>query len=149
VNHWTPADAAELDVLVHELTRCYARHRERCSACRGGCPELHAWAQHLAECERCQDEAPLTFGGPCSRRDEFLAHGDGCVRGCNPCAHVRTAIEAVVGWREARLLRSTASWLRVRELERERDLGRVHIRFDERGEVVEYEIAPLDGQEAA
>ena len=35
---WTPADAAELDVLVHELVRVAFVHRERCSTCQPGQP---------------------------------------------------------------------------------------------------------------
>lgn len=30
---WTPADAAELDVLLHELTGAYFDHRDRCAYC--------------------------------------------------------------------------------------------------------------------
>ena len=30
---WTSADAAELDVLLHELARGFVEHRERCDAC--------------------------------------------------------------------------------------------------------------------
>jgi hypothetical protein len=47
--HWTPADAAELDVLVHALVNGYAEHRRRCRACATSgepgslpCPHLQA-----------------------------------------------------------------------------------------------------------
>jgi hypothetical protein len=33
---WTAADAAELDVLVHELVRVAFIHRDRCDACQHG-----------------------------------------------------------------------------------------------------------------
>jgi len=58
------------------------------------------------------------------------------------CARLLASLEAVLEWREGRLLRSKAAWLRLREIERERMPGRVHVVFDERGEVVEYELAP-------
>jgi hypothetical protein len=40
---WTAADAAELDVLVHELVSRYFEHRPRCASCAAGdppCPHL-------------------------------------------------------------------------------------------------------------
>ncbi len=110
---WTAADAAELDVLVHELARSYSEHRERCAACQpGDCPELLAWRDHLAGCKPCQGDAPLTYGPPCPRRREFVEHGATCPR-CNPCPALREAIEAVLDWREARELRSRAEFLRA------------------------------------
>jgi hypothetical protein len=33
---WTAADAAELEVLVHELVEVAFEHREHCEACRRG-----------------------------------------------------------------------------------------------------------------
>jgi len=118
---WTPADEAELDVLAFELSRSYFQHRERCAACQpGDCPELVAWREHLDECPACRGDAPLTFGPPCSRKAEFIAHGDTCVR-CNPCPSLRLAIELVLEWREARELLSRAEWLRA---ERDRIGGR-------------------------
>ena len=63
------------------------------------------------------------------------------------CDRLRAAFEAVLDWKYGRELRSKATWLRLRELEREREPGRVHIAFDERGEVGEYLI--LDEREAA
>ncbi|MBA2642809.1 MAG: hypothetical protein H0U82_07785 [Actinobacteria bacterium] len=124
---WTAADGAELDVLVHELARSYFEHRERCPACRpGDCPELVAWREHLDECPACRGDAPLTFGPPCPRRREFIAHGSACTMGplnqvpachsiarCNPCPALRTAIEAVLVWREAPELLSRAEFLRA------------------------------------
>jgi hypothetical protein len=117
---WTPADAAELDVLVFELSRGYFEHRQRCRACSPfPCPVLTQWRAHLEKCKPCQGDAPLTYGPPCSRRREFIEHGDSCPR-CNPCPALRKAIEAVADWREARELRSRAEWLRA---ERERFEG--------------------------
>lgn len=75
---WTEADAAELDVLVHELVRVAMIHRERCSVCRG--------------------------------------------HGVLYCADMGEAIEAVLEWRDARILRSKAAWLRIRQQARE-DIG--------------------------
>ena len=39
---WTPADQAELDVLVNDLVRCYWAHRDECADCRERrpCPSL-------------------------------------------------------------------------------------------------------------
>ena len=113
--HWTEADAAELDVLVHELARGHGDHRERCAACqRGGCPALGAWREHLDDCRACRGDAPLTPGQPCHRHREFVDRGDGCVR-CNRCPHLAEAIGVVVGWREARILRSRAEALRIEQ----------------------------------
>jgi hypothetical protein len=67
---WTAADAAELDVLVHELVRVGFLHREACSCCRAGYP---------------------------------------------PCPRLGEAIETVIEWRDGRVLRSKAEWLRGRE----------------------------------
>lgn len=114
---WTPADAAELDVLVFELARGYDEHRKRCPACLpGDCPEYVAWREHLDLCPGCRGDAPLTYGPPCPRRREMIEHGNSCPS-CNPCPALRKAIEAVLEWREARGLRSRAEWLRA-ELER-------------------------------
>lgn len=35
---WTPADQAELEVLVHDLVRAYFDHREHCASCARGYP---------------------------------------------------------------------------------------------------------------
>ena len=35
---WTPADAAELDVLIYELTRSYFEHRANCASCAAEYP---------------------------------------------------------------------------------------------------------------
>jgi hypothetical protein len=48
--YWTPADQAELDVLVHGLVTDYSEHRQRCRACQPDpppgiphpCPHLQA-----------------------------------------------------------------------------------------------------------
>ena len=101
--YWTPADAAELDVLLHAFVQVHARHLPTCAVCSGYGP----WCQPL--------------------RDSF---------------------DAILEWREGRELRSKATYLRLREFERERMTGRVHIVFDERGQVVEYELAPVE-EEAA
>jgi hypothetical protein len=77
--YWTEADAAELDVLVHEVVRVAMIHRERCLTCR---------------------------------RE----------RGIHDCAGMTAAIEAVIEWRDGRILRSKAAWLRARERARS-DLG--------------------------
>ena len=42
---WTAADAAELDVLVHELVSRYFEHTPRCASCAAGyppCPHVRA-----------------------------------------------------------------------------------------------------------
>jgi hypothetical protein len=118
---WTPADAAEHDVLLFELARCYFAHRECCEACRpGDCPAYVEWREHLDDCPACRGNAPLTFGPPCARRKQMIEHGNGCPR-CNPCPALRKAIEAVLEWREARELQSRAEWLRA---ERDRIEGR-------------------------
>jgi len=118
---WTAADEAELDVLTYELSRSYFEHRERCAACQpGDCPAYTAWREHLDGCPACRGDAPLTHGLPCPLRGQFIAHGATCPR-FNPCTHVRTAIETVIEWREARELQSRAEWLRA---ERDRIGGR-------------------------
>ena len=94
--YWTPADAAELDVLVFEFVRVHEIHVAACETCRGG-----PW-----------------------------------------CSRLRESFEAILDWKQARTLRSKATYLRLREFERERLPGRVRIVFDERGEVIEYELAP-------
>ena len=47
---WTAADAAELDVLLHELIDCYFDHRDRCAHC-------------LAWRERRPDSSPCPYLG--------------------------------------------------------------------------------------
>jgi hypothetical protein len=42
---WTPADDAELDVLVRELVKTVGIHRRDCSACAAGGP----WCTRLAD----------------------------------------------------------------------------------------------------
>jgi hypothetical protein len=73
---WTEADAAELDMLVHELASSYFEHRERCVSCAAAyppCPHVRraieaviAWresrsllskAEYLREQERRQGVA--------------------------------------------------------------------------------------------
>lgn len=118
---WTEADAAELDVLVFELARDYVGHRSRCKACMpGDCPAVVAWRAHLEECARCEGGAPLTNGPPCPRRRAFLEHADTCPL-CSSCSALRSAIDAVLEWQEARELLSRAEWLRA---ERDRLEGR-------------------------
>ncbi len=73
-------------------------------------------ALHVPACEECRQSGPW-------------------------CKRLRDSFDAVLEWREGRALRSKATWLRRQELERERMPGRVHIAFDERGEVVDYELA--------
>ena len=116
LSYWTAADAAELDVLAYELARHSTEHREHCEACQP-CVEYEDWRAHLAVCSRCQDDAPLTFGGPCERRAVFVAHGDACTR-CIPCPTVTALAAIVVDWREGRVLKSKAAWLRRHEDER-------------------------------
>lgn len=115
--YWTAADAAELDVLSYELARHSAEHRDHCEACKP-CPVYEDWRAHLAVCRRCQDDAPLTFGGPCERRAEFVGHGDACPR-CNPCPTLTALATIAVDWRDGRVLKSKAAWLRQYENERE------------------------------
>lgn len=110
---WTDADEAELEVLLFELSRGYAEHRERCEACSPEpCQVLFEWREHLEKCKACKGDAPLTYGLPCERYHQFVAHGDTCPK-CNPCPSVRLAVELVIEWREARELRSRAEWLRA------------------------------------
>lgn len=109
---WTPADAAELDVLTFELSRCYLEHRQQCEACRSDCRVYESWREHLETCLACRGDAPLTYGPPCAQRRVFIEHGNACPR-CNPCPHVQKAIRSVLEWREARELRSRAEWLRA------------------------------------
>ena len=112
--YWTPADQAELDVSLFNLTGAYFEHRERgCEACNPEpCPELEAWYAHKAGCRACEGDAPLTFGPPCERRGQWLEHNrQGCVR-CLPCPHLQVAIREVLEWREARHLLSRAEALR-------------------------------------
>jgi hypothetical protein len=116
--YWTAADAAEADVMAYELARHgAAEHRATCAACRP-CPIYEDWRAHLALCRRCQDDAPVTFGGPCERRAEFIAHGHSCLP-CNPCRTLTKLAEIAVDWRDRRVLRSKAEWLRRLENERE------------------------------
>jgi hypothetical protein len=118
-DYWTAADSAELDVLTYALVGRLSEHRERCDACQP-CSELASWRRHLEVCKACQHEAPLTYGGPCRRHAEFVAHGDKCSR-CIPCPAVTKMIGVVVEWRDWRVLRSKAEWLRKWENERERE----------------------------
>jgi hypothetical protein len=113
---WTAADQSELDPLVHALVFDYWEHRQHCEACRPEpCPDLEAWKAHKAECRACQGDAPLTFGLPCERHEQFLEHNRrGCPR-CLPCPHLQAATAEVADWREARAL-SKAQALRA-ELE--------------------------------
>jgi hypothetical protein len=114
--YWTPADAAELDVLVHALAFDYWEHRQRCEACKPGpCPRYEAWRTHEAKCKACRGIAPLTFGPPCVERRRFLDEHRTCAR-CNPCPHLKKAIAEVIAWRETRVLLSRAQALRA-ELE--------------------------------
>lgn len=72
-------------------------------------------------------------------------HAEGCEMCREPgpwCDRLRGAFDVILEWMRGRELRSKAAWLRSRELERERIRGRVHIAFDERGDVVEFELAP-------
>ena len=80
-------------------------------------------ALHVPACEECRQRGPW-------------------------CRRLRDSFDAVLEWREGRVLRSKAAWLRLRELEREREPGRVRIAFDQRGEVTELEVAPADAEAA-
>ena len=72
-----------------------------------------------------------------------------CRQGGPWCARLLASFEAILEWRQARELRSKAQYLRLRELERERQPGRVHVAFNQDGEVVEHEVAPIDEEAAA
>lgn len=128
---WTAADGAELDVLVHELGRCHADHRERCEACKdrrcnkhdrkvcvtckAGCPDVLAYLEHREGCRACLQGIKVWtayYGKPCPRYLQHLAHGKTCKR-CNPCPALKKAIAVVIAWREARSLRSRAEALRI------------------------------------
>ena len=119
LSFWTAADAAELDILVHEAVRLAEEHRARCEACKpGDCPEYVAWRQHLEVCAACRGDAPITYGPPCSSHAQFVAHGDSCPC-CNPCPTLTRLVEIVIDWRDGRVLRSKAEWLRRLENVRE------------------------------
>ena len=77
--YWTPADQAELDLLIGELVHVGFLHRERCPEC--------------------------------------AAIG-------RPCAKVADAIETVIDWRDRRMLRARAIYLRVRQDTSEIAVGR-------------------------
>ena len=110
---WTPADAAELDVLAHALVFDFWEHRQRCEACRPGpCPRYEAWLAHECGCKACQGIAPLTYGPPCPERRRFLDEHHDCPR-CLPCPDLKRAISEVVDWRSARQLLSRAEVLRA------------------------------------
>lgn len=108
---WTPADGAELDVLVHTLTFDYEEHRAKCRACRP-CAWPDRWRAHKRSCRVCQGDAPLTFGTDCYARVRFLEHTAGCPSCSGPCPHLRAAVAVVVDWRNARALLSKAEALR-------------------------------------
>jgi hypothetical protein len=114
---WTPADSAELDVLAYELAGHVTEHRAHCAACQP-CPEYDDWRRHLDDCRACRGDAPLIFGPPCPRRAQFVAHGDACRR-YNPCPTLTNLAEIAVDWRDGRVLKSKAAWLRQFERERE------------------------------
>lgn len=65
-----------------------------------------------------------------------------CGEGGRWCKALREAFDVVLEWRECQHLRSKATWLRLREETKGVETGRVHVRFDEHGEIVEYEISP-------
>jgi hypothetical protein len=117
---WTPADQAELDILLYALTSAYNVHRRTCEACSPeACAELEAWTSHKADCRACGGDAPLSYPrtDECRRRHRvFVAHGDACPR-CNPCQHLQAAIGEVLVWREVRMLLSHAEALRAAENE--------------------------------
>jgi hypothetical protein len=110
---WTEADSAELDVLVWELSRRFAEHRELCEACSPHpCPVLAEWRRHLAVCAGCRGDYPLSARRCEQRYRAFVDHGATCKR-CNPCPALRKAIAVVVEWRELRELLSRAEHLRA------------------------------------
>lgn len=113
---WTAADAAELDVLLYELTRAQEHHRSKCRACQP-CAAVEAWRAHRASCPACRGDAPLTYGPPCERRHAFVEHGADCVA-CHPCTGMTKVIAVVVDWFEVRRLLSKAEWLRAVETAR-------------------------------
>lgn len=108
---WTEADDAELDVIVHRLTFDYWEHKKTCPNCLP-CDEYESWREHLSGCRACQGDAPLTFGPPCDRKKQFLAH-DTTACSCLPCPHFQAAITVVLEWREVRQLLSRAEGLRA------------------------------------
>jgi hypothetical protein len=113
---WTPADAAESDVLVHVRALDFFEHRKSCEACRPEpCPQLEAWRDHKASCRACEGDAPLSYPltDGCRRRHAaFVEHGVTCPK-CNPCPHLQAAIREVLDCRAARSLRSKAEYLRA------------------------------------
>src|SRR5262245_17966971 len=89
--NWTPADAAELDVLLYELVDDYQEHRQKCEACKPEpCKVLTSYLEHKADCWKCQNGVCVAtdhYGEACWIRTHWLAHTDGCKR-CNPCPHL-------------------------------------------------------------
>lgn len=112
---WTAADSAELDVLVHELSKGAEQHRASCAACKPEpCAFLTSYLEHRETCWKCENSIKLataTYGEPCPRYAEFVAHSDACAR-CNPCPGMTKAIKIVVEWRDGRALLSRAESLR-------------------------------------
>ena len=109
---WTEADAAELDVLVHALVFDFWEHREQCEACRPEpCQRYAAWLEHKAGCRICEGLAPLTFGWDCPERRRFLDEHHDC-SALSAVPGSEAAISEVVDWREARMLLSSAEYLR-------------------------------------
>jgi hypothetical protein len=108
---WSDADQAELDVLWWELVG--AVHDHECEACQR-CPTAEEWLAHKRSCWACSNAIKFETAAcraPCSRYLERLDHIVTCPA-CSSCSRVTAAIEAVVNWRHARVLRSRAEHLR-------------------------------------
>lgn len=118
---WTPADAAEFDVLIYEVARGMDEHRQKCDACNPEpCPVLASYREHRATCWKCSNSikvATKIYGEPCPHYAEFISHGGACAR-CKPCPGMTRAITLVAEWRHVRALASRAEWLRRQQDER-------------------------------
>jgi hypothetical protein len=49
---WTPADRAELDLLVHELVDEVYEHRQNCDRCPAPCPWVNAAIERVTDWRR-------------------------------------------------------------------------------------------------
>jgi hypothetical protein len=116
--YWTPADAAELEMLVRELMEGTAAHPDRCPTCQalraGPCPER----QRIAAEWRPYDLQPLAAppGFLADLRRRLTGHEERCATCAllepGHCAAVDAAIAVVFEWRQLRGLLTRAQVLR-------------------------------------
>jgi hypothetical protein len=116
--YWTPADAAELDLLARELMVGIAAHRDKCATCRalqaGPCRER----QRIAAEGLPYDLQPLAAppGFLADLRLRLREHEERCATCAllepGHCAAVDAAIAVVFEWRQRRGLLTRAQVLR-------------------------------------